>query len=290
MEAWRVDTLDKWRPLWNWNPDFIGQATTRDVENWCNTCASCATRKMPTPKPHAPLSPILVGSPMQLVAVDILGPLPTSRNGNQYILVASDYFTRWTEAYGIPNMEALTVAETLTQEIFFRFSPPESLHSDQGRQFESLLIKEVCRLLQIKKSRTSPYHPQGDGLVERFNRALLNMLAVSARNNPATWESHIRAVCFAYNTSTQPTTGYSPFSWCSRREAHLPVDLQFGAPSQEPLPSHENVRRLQSSLYQAYQQAQKFLGQAQQRQQEIYDRKVHGAPYEINDLVWLFSP
>jgi len=83
--------------------------------------------------------------------------------------VAVDYFTRWVEVYPIPNQEASTAAKKLTEEMFFRFSPPEQLHSDQGGQFESDLIAEVCKILQIKKSRTTPYHPQGDGLVERFN-------------------------------------------------------------------------------------------------------------------------
>ena len=84
-----------------------------------------------------------------------------------------DYFTRRGEAYPVPNMEAVTVATVLTNEMFFRFSPPERLHSDQGRQFESKLVKEVCRVLQVEKSHTSPYHPQGGGLVERYNRTLL---------------------------------------------------------------------------------------------------------------------
>ena len=96
----------------------------------------------------------------------------------------ADYFTKWSEAYPLPNMEAVTVAAALTNEMFFRFSPPEALHSDQGRQFDGHLIKEICRILQIRKSQTTPYHPQCDGLVERFNRTLLSMLATSAKDNP----------------------------------------------------------------------------------------------------------
>jgi transposase InsO family protein len=134
---------------------------------------------------------------MQIAAVDIVGPFPDSPNGNRYILVAMDYFTRWAEVYAIPNQEASTVAEKLVNEFFLRFSPPEQLHSDQGRQFESSLMKEICRLLGIHKSRTTPYHPQSDGLVERFNRTLLSMLATSSREHPSTWESHLPKVCMA---------------------------------------------------------------------------------------------
>ena len=121
---------------------------------------------------------------MQVVAVDILGPLPESESGNYYILVAGNYFTKWMEAYLIPNQEAITIAKVLVDEMFCRFSPPEQLHSNQGRQFESSIMKEVCEILGIKKSRTSPYHPQCDGLVERFNRTLLSMLATTTKNHP----------------------------------------------------------------------------------------------------------
>ena len=99
------------------------------------------------------------------MAVDILGPLPQTSEGNAYILVAEDYFTRWLEAWAIPNQEAGTVAQKLVNEMFFRFSIPDQILSDQGRQFESAIIDELCKLLQIQKSRTTPYHPQGDGLV-----------------------------------------------------------------------------------------------------------------------------
>ena len=89
--------------------------------------------------------------PMQMIAVDIMGPLPETPSGNSYILVAGDYFTCWMEAYAIPNQEAITVAQKLVDELFCRFSPHEQLHSDQGRQFESTLIKEICSLLHIYK-------------------------------------------------------------------------------------------------------------------------------------------
>ena len=98
-----------------------------------------------------------------------MGPLPETDQGSKYVLVAVDYFTRWVEAYGIPNQEAMTVARKLVDEMFCRFSPPEQLHSDQGRQFESALVKETCNILGVKKTHTTPYHPQGNGMVERFN-------------------------------------------------------------------------------------------------------------------------
>ena len=163
------------------------------------------------PTTRAPLQSIKTGYPLQLVAMDIMGPFPESEAGNTHILVVADYFTRWTEDYAIPNQEAVTVAKKLTEEFFLRFSPPEQLHSDQCRNFESALIAEICKLLGIKKSRTTPYHPQSDGLVERLNRTILSMLATSANEHPFSWEDQLRSVCLAYNTSVHPTTTYTPF-------------------------------------------------------------------------------
>lgn len=218
-------TLEKVKQHFYW-PGYHNE-----VCEWVKTCGVCASRKTPSPKNQAALQSVKVGSPMQLVAVDILGPFPESDAGNSYILVVGDYFTRWMEAYPIPNQEAPTVAKAITNEFFFRFSPQEQLHSDQGRQFESQLVAEVCNILGISKSHTTPYHPQSDGLVERFNRTLLNMLSTTAVENPFEWEDHLRPLCMAYNMSVNPTTGYTPFYLMYGRQARMPIELVHGSPS-----------------------------------------------------------
>ena len=260
-----------------------------DVREFCRTCSTCASRKTPSPKKRGPLTPVKAGYPLQLVAVDLLGPLPLTENGNSYVLVATDYFTRWTEAYPLPNQEAITVAKKLTQEFFFRFSVPEQLHSDQGRQFESQLIAEICSLLKIKKTRTTSYHPQGDGLVERFNRTLLDMLATTVKDHEGSWEDHIRAVCMAYNTSIQQTTGYSPFFLMYGRQARIPVDLMYNPDSPDELPHHEYAALIRNTLEDAYSSVREHMTAKQEHQKEMYDQKVHGKLYEVGDLVWLHS-
>jgi len=261
-----------------------------DVQNWCRTCATCASRKTPSPKMHAKLQPVKAGYPMQLVATDIVGPLPVTQNGNSYLLVATDYFTRWVEAYPIPNQEAVTVANKLTKEFFFRFSLPDQLHSDQGRQFESTLISEVCKLLKIQKSRTTPYNPQGDGLVERFNRTLLDMLSTTIKEYQGTWEDHVQAVCLAYNTSVQPTTGYSPFYLMFGRQARIPVEIMFGSGPVATSSPSAYATKLHQSLTLAYNEVRDKMKATFQRQKQFYDRKVHGKPFSVGDLIWLYSP
>ena len=209
---------------------FYWPGHTEDVRSWCQTCSICAARKSPAPRNKAKLESIHPGYPLQLVAMDLLGPLPESINKNSYVLVVSDYFTRYTEAYALPNQEARTVACKLVNEFFFRFSLPEQLHSDQGRQFESNVLKEVTNMLKIKKTRTSPYHPQSDGLVERFNHTLLAMLSTALDRHLWEWEDHLGQLCYAYNTSVHPGTGYTPFFLMFGRQARLPIDFAFGLP------------------------------------------------------------
>ena len=138
-------TLDRLRERFYW------PGHTEDVHKWCRQCPQCAQRKTPGPKNRAKLTSIHPGYPLQLVAMDILGPLPESSHKNSCDLVVSDYFTRWTEAYALPNQEAETVAHKLVDEFFFRFSFPEQLHSDQGKQFESTITKKYAVYYTLKR-------------------------------------------------------------------------------------------------------------------------------------------
>ena len=108
--------------------------------------------------------------------MDILGPLPRTPRGNRYVLVISDYFTKRTESYAIPDQTATTIAEKVASEFVSCFGVPRQIHSDQGTNFESNVMAEICKLLGIEKTRTTPLHPKSDGQVERFNRTLVEML------------------------------------------------------------------------------------------------------------------
>ena len=261
-----------------------------DVTEWCRNCATCAARKSPPVKPRAPLQPIVTSYPLQLVAMDIVGPFPESPAGNSYILVVADYFTRYTEAYPIPNQEAATVANKVVEEFFFRFSPPERLHSDQGQNFESAIVTEVFKLLGVEKSRTTPYHPQSDGLVEQFNRTLLDMLATAVRDRPFECEQYLRRLCLAYNTSVHPTTGFSPFYLMFGRQVRMPVDIMLGTATSHAHRIPEYVSNLRTSLETAYEYVRDRMGHKLEEQKARYDTKTCGKSFEAGDLVWLHNP
>ena len=125
---------------------------------------------------------------MERIAIDILGPLPETPRKNKFTLVVSDYFAKLTESYPIPNQEATTVAEKLMSEFICRFGVPRQLHSDQGTNFESNVFAEVCKLLDIEKTHSTPLHPQSDGQVERFNKTIIEMLRGKIKEDQKDWD------------------------------------------------------------------------------------------------------
>ena len=269
---------------------FFWPGYSSAVKEWCKTCANCATRKAPPQKRRVPLQKVLTGYPMQMVATDIMGPFPISSNGNKYILVASDYFTRWVEAYAIPNQEALTVARKLVDNMFCHFGLPEQLHSDMGAQFESRVVKEMCNLLHIRKTHTTPYHPQGDGLVERLNRTIQTMLTTTITSQAEDWESCLPKVCLAYNTSKHVATGYTPFFLMFGRQPHMPLDIIYGVPPDYTQEHCEYATKLRKTMETAYHLARENMQTAAIRQKEHYDLKVHGDKFIPGQLVWLCNP
>ena len=269
---------------------FYWPGHQKDVINWCRTCKDCAARKGPAPKRRAPLTPIKVGSPLQIVAMDFLGPLVESEEGNRYILVVGDHFTKYMSAYALPNQEAKTVARILIEEYFCQNGFPEQLHSDQGPQFESDVISELCKTMSIQKTRTTPYHPACNGEIERFNKTLCDIMATALEGCHFTWDRHVKMACFAYNTSVHASTGYTPFYLMHGYEARLPVDILCGTPQQDNISHSEYVAKVQKRIGQVFDKVRERTGQRQLRHKAYYDRKVHGEIFNTGDLVWLWNP
>jgi hypothetical protein len=216
---------------------FFWPMAKRDIEQWCKECNECAQVK-PGPRHKAKLQQEPVGGRFERVAIDVMGELPLTANGNKYILVVSDYFTKWTQAFPMKNQTAMTVADTLVNHCFSLFGMPRWIHSDQGSNFESEFFQELCKLLDIKKTQTTPYHPQSDGMVERFNRTCQQMLKVFINENRSDWDDHLAQLLMAYRSSAHESTGLSPNFMMFGEELGLPIDLIVGAP-----PRHDSRYR-----------------------------------------------
>lgn len=137
--------------------------------------------------------------------------LPYSKLGNRYVVVFSEYLTKWVEAFPVPSIEVPVIARLLVDEIFTSLGAPRTLLSDCGSNFLSSLVTEVCRLLNTKKVNTTAYHPQTDGLVERFNNTLAEAISSYVSSHQLDWDVYIPTILFAYRTSPSVSTGDTHF-------------------------------------------------------------------------------
>ncbi|KAL5009890.1 hypothetical protein ScPMuIL_012195, partial [Solemya velum] len=203
------------------------------------TYSKVCQRKQPRKRDKAPLVLENPGYPFSRIAKDILGPLPITESSNRYILVVQDYFTKFVEAFAVPNQEVRTIAKKLVDEVFCQYGVPEIIHLDQGSNFESSLFSELCDILQITKTRTTPYHPQSDGMVERFNRTLISMLSGYVSDYGAEWDYHLPKVMMAYRSSVHQSTGMTPNFALFKSEISLSIEFVLGAPPDRRLPLHD---------------------------------------------------
>ena len=228
---------------------------------------------------------------MERVSIDILGELPQTVNGNKVILVATCHFTKWTEAYALPDQTAQSVADALVSNIFCRFGAPRILHSDQGRDFESRLFQEMCCMLGIEKTRTSSYHPKGNPKVERFNRTLQGMLKAYVGENRDDWDDLLPFVMMAYRATSQESTRLSPNKMMLGREVALPLDVVMGRPREDTPPCPTKYTEwLRQSLEGAHRFAREQLGKSSVRQKRGYDKKVQIRQIRLGQFVWYWYP
>ena len=266
---------------------FYWPGWTQDVKEWCKSCHDCAANKITGPAPRAPLQTTVTSRPFERIALDILGPLPFSEKGNRYILVLADYFTKWAEAFPLVNQEAKTVAGVFVNEFILRFGAPRTVHTDQGRNFESHLFQEICELLEMHKTRTTPYHPQSDGLVERLNKTLTTMLSNFVNANQSDWDALLPYVMMAYRSSMQSSTKHTPYEALLGRQIVLPVDVLMDQCEEGYSNVHEYVQTVRQRLRTVAGAIQRHQQAASQSQKEFYDLKISHQYYEPGERVWV---
>ncbi len=260
-----------------------------DIRHYCRTCTICQQRKPAPTRPHHPLQQTSVGEPMQRVTMDILAfERATSRN-NRYVLVIIDSLTKWAEALPMSDEKAETVARLFVDEFVCRLGVPSSLHSDQGRQFEAAVFKEMCRLLGIRKTRTTALHPQSDGQCERFNRTLLDLLAKLAVEHPEDWDLKLPFAMSAYRSTCHTTTGETPNRLMLGREVTTPLQLLTPPPPDVSgrLPW---IETLHDNFQQAHANVQQHYGGEQRVQKNYHDHRQLGYTFEEGEKVWFLDP
>ena len=175
------------------------------------------------------------------------------------------------------NQTAKTTAQTLFHNFIVHYGIPQRIHSDQGANFESKIVKELCTLTGMKKSRTASYHSMGNGMCERFNRTLLGMLGTMEQHQKSNWKAYVAPMVHAYNCTGHESTGVSPYFLMFGRHPRLPIDLAFGISKDRKQSVGSYVKNLRDRLTHADQLASEASRNAQVRQKEGYDIKVRGA-------------
>ena len=260
------------------------------VRTHCRSCLTCATRKGTGRASRPPLQPIAVGGPFHRMGVDVL-QLPLTESGNQYAIVFLDYLTKWAEVFPVANQSAVTIAQLLVEEIFCRHGAPQELLSDRGANFLSEIVLEVCKLLNIKKVNTSGYHPQTDGLVERFNCTLSHMIAKCAQKNGSNWDKHLPFLLFAYRATIQESTRESPFYLLYGRDPRLPTDSVLNYVKSPYVVDVDDYKTAMTiALSEAWKTAQENIKSAQEKQKRNYDRHSKESHYEVGDRVMVYMP
>ena len=263
-----------------------------DVERWIRECEQCQKRNNPQPLPQAPLGTISASYPFEKISWDIMGPLPITERGNKYILVVTDLFSKWVEAFPLQVTDGLTLTSILMDEVICRYGVPQQLHSDQGSNLNAEVNQKLCQLLGIERTRTTAYHPQGNGQVERFNRTVEAMLAKMVGEHHSDWDKHLQKALFAYRTSLHESTGYSPYFVNFGRSPVLPVDVMLGHFDSErndgSIPQY--IKEVRKTLKNAYDVIRVNLDAAQKKRKDVKDKHCSETNFRIGDRVWLFNP
>ena len=244
---------------------------------------------MSTPRAPMQFSPI-PSRPWQMISIDFMGPLVETEEPrcNKHVLVVTDRLSKYAIAVPLRDQTAETTASALFYEIFCTHSFPEFIHSDQGRNFESALIEKLCELCGIEKTRTTPYHPDGNGQTERHNRTLVEMLSKSINaNTQKDWDEYLPVVQFAYNTSVHSSTGVKPFCLHFGREPRTLLDLIIPATeSDKNINSPQGcLKKIKSHICEQIRLAQEKMGDSMVRQKHEYDKKGNFRYYDKGELV-----
>jgi transposase InsO family protein len=258
---------------------------------YVRTCAKCNTNKKQSRKKRANLGEYHAGAPMDRVHLDILGPFSKSARGNTVILMVIDQFSKWLECYPLPDQSAELVAKTVVDEFFSRFGCPLEIHTDQGKNFMSNLFSCLCTLLQISKTRTTSYHPQSNGQVERMNRSILQMLRCLRDKNIRNWDVYLPQLCGALRSTRNRSTGYTANKLMLGREVNKPSNLVYGVPTGE----HESegvdgyVKDLEDVLRRTHDVARENLQESVTLNKRDYDLRARYTRYGAGDMVYLLN-
>jgi len=274
-------TLKRIRLKHNW------PGITRDVENYVAKCESCQKNKQ-SRRMKAPL--IITDTPskpFEKCALDIVGPLTITTQGNKYLLTFQDSLTKFSKAIPIPNQEANTISKEFVTKIILEHGIPEKILTDQGTNFLSEIFKNTCKLLKINKIQTTAYHPESNGALERSHRTLAEYLRHYVNEDQTDWDEWIPFAMFTYNTTPHTATGYTPFELIYGHQADIPTALMM-----PPKPTYnydDYAQELKERLRATNRVAREHIKDEKIKAKLQYDRKAKEITFKVGDKVLIYD-
>ena len=265
---------------------FFWPGLTEDACHFCRSCRVCQKRKPPPTQPHHPLQQDVVAEQLQKVMIDILGFEKATSRGNRYVLVIVITLRKWAEALPMPDEKTKTVSKLLVEQFVYRYGIPVQLHSDQGHQFETSVFQQMCHLLNICMSQTTPLYLQSDGQTERLNRTLLELLAKLAADDTLEWDNKLPYAMSAFQSTPHTTTGETPNRLMLGKEVTTFLQILTPPPPDGPTRTPW-VDSLQANFSDAHQRVLAYFGKEQGVQKNYYDKWQRGLQFLEFDLLWL---
>ncbi|GFX83267.1 hypothetical protein TNCV_4988611 [Trichonephila clavipes] len=268
---------------------FYWPGMYRNVVRYVMHCRECQRRKSVPQRPPGRLVPIPPAiAPFHRIGIDLLGRFPKSAHGNKWIIVCTDYSTRYAITKALPTAEVDEIAKFLLEEIVLRHGAPRVIITDRGAVFRSRLVSSLVDLCNIDHRFTTAYHPQTNGLTERFNKTLADMLSMYVDVEQKNWDEILPFVTFAYNTAKQETTGFTPFYLLHGREAETTLDTMLPFCPNDF--DDNNITKIAARAEESRQLARVHTLRAQDKDRRRYDSKHQMVSYAPGDLVWIYTP
>ena len=270
--------LDLMRDRFFW-PHMTVQA--KEHMGKCHPCLAFKARQ-----PKAPLENIMATHPLELVHLDFLC-LEPGKGQEENVPVITDHFTRYTQAYVTRTQMAQTMVKTLWDKFIVHYGLPKKILTNQGCNFESQLVADLCKLMGVRKIWTSLYHLQTNGQCERFNSTLINMLGTLPKEKKSEWKNHVGTLVHAYNCTQKSATGFSPYYLMFGRQPCLSVDVALGlAPHTITEPNTTKfVQKLRERNKWAHEKAEAFQAKEAKRHKHNYNEKGRAVALEVRDTV-----
>jgi len=268
---------------------FYWYLMDKQILSYVQNCVSCQTNKVTNKYNITKMKPIFATRPNEIICTDVMGPITQTPNGYKYILVICDHFTKYSEFF---PMKSVTASETAKRiiEYISRHSVPDSILSDRGTNFQSVLLSEIIELLDIHKLNSSPHYPVCNGQVERMNRSIQAMLTSYVNEHKTNWDEFLPLINFAYNSAVHKTTQYSPFELTYGRSPRLPLDLLSSSDQLDLYLSFDSyAREIQTKFAIAYEHVAKNTDVSIKPHVINHDRKVRACEFKKDDYCWLLD-